>query len=65
MRGRVCFSVREKRLTERGGGGAILSGTELLIVGLYVILGSGPAAHTAAIYTARAELKPLLFEGKW
>uniref|UniRef100_A0A7S3EK23 Thioredoxin reductase n=1 Tax=Rhodosorus marinus TaxID=101924 RepID=A0A7S3EK23_9RHOD len=28
-----------------------------------VIVGSGPAAHTAAIYTARAELKPLLFEG--
>ncbi|CDY26805.1 BnaC09g09320D [Brassica napus] len=27
------------------------------------IVGSGPAAHTAAIYAARAELKPLLFEG--
>lgn len=27
------------------------------------IVGSGPAAHTAAIYTARAELSPIIFEG--
>ncbi len=28
-----------------------------------IIIGSGPAAHTAAIYAARSMLKPLLFEG--
>jgi len=28
-----------------------------------IIIGSGPAAHTAAIYSGRANLKPLIFEG--
>src|SRR2546426_216381 len=29
-----------------------------------IIVGSGPAAYTAAIYAARANLKPLIIEGE-
>ena len=29
-----------------------------------IIIGSGPAAHTAAIYAGRARLNPLMFEGE-
>eukprot|EP00835_Amoeboradix_gromovi_P006788 NODE_887_length_3432_cov_0.206421.p2 type:complete len:220 gc:universal NODE_887_length_3432_cov_0.206421:1786-2445(+) len=33
------------------------------IIHKVVIVGSGPSAHTAAIYCARAQLKPVMYEG--
>lgn len=53
----LSASVRRDSAGHRGGG-------ECVETRDVVILGSGPAGLTAAIYTARADLRPLVIEGE-
>mmetsp|Transcript_17786 Transcript_17786/g.38801 ORF Transcript_17786/g.38801 Transcript_17786/m.38801 type:complete len:441 (-) Transcript_17786:476-1798(-) len=58
------FSTRLKVVAVQGNDGENKSDSRKRLHTKLCIVGSGPAAHTAAIYASRANLQPVLFEGE-
>ena len=54
---------RLQQLKAQGGRGVLMGGVGGVANAKVVIIGSGPAGYTAAIYAARAMLEPVLIQG--
>src|SRR5580704_5953355 len=59
--GNICVLGSVLSRASQIGGGAGLAG--MPEVRNVIVIGSGPSGYTAALYAARGELKPLVFEG--
>src|ERR1700742_2903065 len=62
-RPRIGLLDCEAKCDRRPGLGRSERGATVSDVRNVIIIGSGPAGYTAAIYAARGDLKPLVFEG--